>query len=245
MTIRLSSNKKIKILNSGDIATIMQEVLQREKKIDRNKEHMWLVALDADNRIMMIELISLGSNKQTIVEPMEVFSFALQKQASRIILVHNHPSGSVRPSAGDRGLTDQMMAIGKFLKLPVVDHLIINGDTFYSFVDSGLYAEIEQNTLFDLTFTKIHQLIAEREEGLKFGLAMMQQADILKAEIEKEKNTTQSQIYQAEQEMRKVTEKLQKYEIAAKARNKGWGTAEIAELTGLTPDEISNLDKNE
>jgi DNA repair protein RadC len=241
MTIRLSKDKKIRILNSLDIATIMQDILHREAKIDRNKEHLWLVALDADNRLMMVELVSLGSNRHTIVEPMEVFSFALQKQACSIILVHNHPSGNVNPSAGDRGITDQMMAIGKFLKLPVVDHLIITENSYYSFVDSGLLSEIEANTIFDLTFTQIHRLIAEKEEGLRLGKEMLEKAEALQAEIEKEKGSTQLKIYQAEQKMREVTEKRQKYEIALKAKEKGLNLNEIADLTGLSPDEILRL----
>jgi DNA repair protein RadC len=221
MTVRLTKNQKIRILNSQDIATIMQEVLQREKKIDRIKEHLWLVALDPENRIMMIELISLGSNKHTIAEPMEVFSFALQKHAAKIILVHNHPSGSVRPSLGDRGLTDQMMAIGKFLKLPVTDHIIISEDAYFSFVDSGLYREIEESTLYDLSFTRIHKLLEE---------------------IEEEKSNTKLKVYAAEQKMKEVTEKAQKYEIARKAKLKGLGSAEISELTGLTSEELAGLE---
>jgi DNA repair protein RadC len=242
MTVKLHKAQKIKILNSLDIATIMQTILLRETKIDRNKEHLWLVALDAENRIMMIELVSLGSNRQTIAEPMEIFSFALQKQASKIILVHNHPSGNVTPSPGDRGLTEQMMAIGKFIRLPVVDHLIISENSHFSFLDSGLYSEIEHDTLFDLSFGKLRNLIAEKEEGIKFGQAMQEKAEELRAEIEKERISTQLRIYEAEQKIREVTEKQQKYAIALKARSKGMNLLEVSELTGLSDTEISELE---
>src|SRR3989338_5228478 len=98
MNVPLSNEEKIKILNGDDLYGIMQRVLLREEKIDRNKEHFWIIGLENNNRMLFIELVSLGSVNTTIAEPMEVFSFALQKQAVKIILVHNHPSGELLPS---------------------------------------------------------------------------------------------------------------------------------------------------
>jgi len=154
MTVKLTAEQKIKILNADDLFRIMQQVLLREKKIDHNKEHFWLVCLSTSNRILMIELISLGSVKSIIVEPMDVFSFALQKRAVKIIMVHNHPSGELKPSKTDEKLTEKMMAIGRFLDVPVIDHLIISEKGFYSFEGSGLLAKIEATTNIDLTFKK-------------------------------------------------------------------------------------------
>lgn len=98
MNVKLSTEQKIKVLNCEDLVRIMQQILMRENKIGRNKEHFWIVCLANNNRILMIELISLGTVNSTLVEPMEVFSFALQKRAVQIILVHNHPSGETEPS---------------------------------------------------------------------------------------------------------------------------------------------------
>lgn len=167
MNIKLTPAQKIKVLNSTDIYTVMQQVLLREKKIDRNKEHFWLVCLAQNNSILFIELISLGSVNSTIVEPMDVFSFALQKRAVKLIMVHNHPSGELQPSANDIALTDKMMAIGKFLKVPVIDHLIISETDYYSFEDSGLLKRIEKNTKFDLTFGEIENLMDELKSVAK------------------------------------------------------------------------------
>lgn len=86
LTISLKDNEKIKIINSDDIYKIMQQVLLRENKIDRDKEHFWVAGLAINNRLLFIELISLGSQKATIVSPKEVFSVALQKRAATIIL---------------------------------------------------------------------------------------------------------------------------------------------------------------
>ena len=164
MTIRLSENQKIQILNAQDVYSIMQQVLLREKKIDRNKEHFWIIGLATNNQILFIELISLGSVKATIVEPMEVFSFALQKRAVKIVMVHNHPSGTLNPSKADIEITDKMVAIGKFLRMPIIDHFIISEKMYYSFTASGLLDEIEKNTRYDLSFKEIDALKAMMEK---------------------------------------------------------------------------------
>ncbi len=154
MTIRLTAKQKIKLLNIDELFIIMQDILMREKKIDRNKEHFWLVCLANNNQILMIELISLGSVKNTIVEPMDVFSFALQKRAVKIIMVHNHPSGELIPSRSDIKVTEKMMAVGHLVDVPIIDHMIISEKDYFSFADSGLLAKIERESNIDLTFKK-------------------------------------------------------------------------------------------
>ena len=62
----------------------------------------------------------------TIAEPMEVFSFALQKQAVKVILVHNHPSGDLTPSEADKDLSDRLIQVGIIVNVPIVDHFIIS-----------------------------------------------------------------------------------------------------------------------
>ena len=161
MNVRLTQEQKIKILNSEDLYKVMQQVLLRENKIDRNKEHFWVVCLASNNQILLIELISLGTVNQTLVEPMEVFSFALQKRAVQIIMVHNHPSGELKPTQSDIEVTDKMLAIGKFVNVPVIDHLIITEEKYYSFVDSGLLEKIEKETTYDLSFKQIDELKKE------------------------------------------------------------------------------------
>lgn len=163
MNVKLTKEQKIKVLNTQDIFNIMQQVLLREKKIDRNKEHLWIVCLSNNHTILMVELISLGTVNATLVSPMEVFSFALQKQAVKIIMVHNHPSGELQPSPEDNKITEEMMAIGKFLKVPLLDHFIISETGFYSYQESGLYDKIERESPIDLTFAKVHNLRNELE----------------------------------------------------------------------------------
>jgi DNA repair protein RadC len=167
MKVRLTPAQKIKILNADDLYVIMRSILLRERKIDRNKEHFWLVCLANNNRILLIELISFGSVNATTVEPMDVFSFALQKRAVKLIMVHNHPSGELQPSPADRRITDKMAAIGKFVNVPVIDHLIISETGYYSFAATGLLKKIEDETHYDLTFAQIDRLLDEKKGSEK------------------------------------------------------------------------------
>ena len=145
MNVRLTKEERIKILCSEDIYDIMQRILLRESKIDRNREHFWTVSLDTANRVLNIELISMGSVNATIVEPMEVFSVALQKRAVKVILVHNHPAGTMKASAADLDITDRLIQTGRIVRVPVYDHMIISETTFFSFLDSGLMRELNQS----------------------------------------------------------------------------------------------------
>lgn len=173
MNIPLSDEEKIKILNGDDLYGIMQRVLLREEKIDRNKEHFWIVGLASNNRILFIELISLGSVNATIAEPMEVFSFALQKQAVQIILIHNHPSGDLSPSEKDKDLTDRLIQVGIIVNVPVADHFIISERSYYSFEVSGLLDKLKLSTkyvppyILEERLRKEAQVIAEKSVVLR------------------------------------------------------------------------------
>jgi DNA repair protein RadC len=164
MQVKLNELEKIRLLNSDDIYLVMQRILMRENKIERNKERFWIIGLAANNRILYIELISVGSIRQTLVEPMEVFSIALQKRTVKIILVHNHPSGSMKPSDADKDITDKLIQVGLFLNIPVEDHLIISEKSFYSFGDSGLLHDLRINTRYLLPYKVQEQMKKEAEK---------------------------------------------------------------------------------
>lgn len=145
MTVKLTEAEKIKVLSGESLFRVMQRILLREEIIDRNREHFWVVGLETNLRILFIELISMGSVKATVVEPMEVFSFALQKRAVQVILVHNHPSGNLKPSKADKDITDRLFQVGKIVDCPVLDHLIISTESYNSFANTGLLEEISKS----------------------------------------------------------------------------------------------------
>jgi DNA repair protein RadC len=178
MDIKLTEAEKIKLLNSDDIYGIMQKILLRENKIDQNREHFWVLGLENNNRILFIELISLGTVNKTLAEPMEVFSLALQKRAVRIILCHNHPSGEIKPSDADKDITDRLIQVGMIVNTEVIDHLIISDKSYLSFGDIGLLEELKKSTKYVPTyvlekrFKKEATEIAKQKEKVEIAKAM-------------------------------------------------------------------------
>jgi DNA repair protein RadC len=150
MNVRLSSAQKIAVLNSADIFTIMRDILLRENKIRRNQEHFWVIGLNSASKILFIELVSLGATNRVEVKPAEVFRIAIYKSAIRMILVHNHPSGSIKISEADRDLTDRMIKSGNMLAIEVLDHLVITEDGYTSFEDKGIMNELKQSGRYEL-----------------------------------------------------------------------------------------------
>ena len=140
----------MKVLNADDVYRIMQQVLLRENKIRRNQEHYWAIGLDNRHKILFIELISLGAVNRVHVAPPEVFRMAIYKLAVRMILVHNHPSGGLSPSADDKDHTDRMIKSGDMLNIEVLDHLIINEETFFSFQAGGIIDELRKSGRYEL-----------------------------------------------------------------------------------------------
>jgi DNA repair protein RadC len=101
-----------------------------------SKEHFWSVHLSAKNRILCLDLVSVGSLSAAVVHPREVFKSALLSSASSMLFVHNHPSGETAPSNEDREITRRLKEAGELLGITVIDHLII-GDGYLSFADHG------------------------------------------------------------------------------------------------------------
>ena len=178
MDIKLTEQEKIKILNSDDIYGIMQKILLRESKIDQNREHFWVIGLENNNRILFIELISLGTINATLVEPMEVFSLALQKRAVKIMLCHNHPSGELTPSDNDKNLTDRLIQVGIIVNTHVIDHLIISDKSYLSFANTGLLQELEKSTKYVPKYVLEQRLkkeaaeIAEKNKAIEIAKSL-------------------------------------------------------------------------
>lgn len=164
MNVKLSQAQKIKLASSADIYKVMQQILLRENKIDRYKEHFWTIGLDNAHRILYVELVSLGTTTSVPAEPMQIFRVAVLKGAVRIVLVHNHPSGEIRPSPEDISITDRLIQVGKILGITVLDHLIISEKTYNSLGDTGELKKIEQSTLYVPDYKQKAQLKKEAEK---------------------------------------------------------------------------------
>jgi len=101
-------------------------------------EKFCVIYLDAQNRMTDIETIQEGIVNQAIVYPRKILENALKKKASAVILVHNHPSGHVKPSDADIRLTKTIQETAKILDIIVHDHVIIGENRFFSFREEGL-----------------------------------------------------------------------------------------------------------
>jgi DNA repair protein RadC len=112
--------------------------IMRRHFMDLNHEEFWILLLSRSNKVISKELISKGGLSGTIADPKIIYNVALQRNAANIFMMHNHPSGNLKPSQLDIDLTKKIAQAGKLLDLPVLDHLIITNDGYYSFADEGL-----------------------------------------------------------------------------------------------------------
>lgn len=101
-------------------------------------EEFKIILLNRANRVLGIVPISVGGTTGTIADPKVIFVSALKCNASSVILVHNHPSGNLKPSQADIELTRKLKAAGQFLDLPVIEHIILTKDGYLSFADEGM-----------------------------------------------------------------------------------------------------------
>lgn len=105
---------------------------------DLPHEEFWIILLNRANAFMSKHFLSKGGQSGTVIDPKIVFKVAIEQQAAYIILVHNHPSGNLKPSEADIKVTKRLKEAGLFLELPIYDHLIVNDHDFLSFADEEL-----------------------------------------------------------------------------------------------------------
>jgi DNA repair protein RadC len=101
-------------------------------------EEFHVAVLDSQHRLERDIMVTRGILNSSLVHPREVFREAIAERAAAIILVHNHPSGDPTPSADDRVVTEQLVAAGRLLDIPVHDHIIIGRGRYTSFAEAGL-----------------------------------------------------------------------------------------------------------
>jgi DNA repair protein RadC len=107
--------------------------------LDKDRESFVIIMLNAKNKVIGINEVSIGSLTSSIVHPREVFKPAILSNAVGIILSHNHPSGDPTPSPEDKQITRKLRAAGELLSIKVLDHVIVGEERFVSFVDDGYW----------------------------------------------------------------------------------------------------------
>lgn len=102
------------------------------------KEMFFVVTLNQKNKVIDRHLISMGTLTASLVHPREVFRPAILDNAAAVAFVHNHPSGDTTPSSEDRSMTRRLKDCAELLGIRLLDHIIIGGDNYTSFLDEGL-----------------------------------------------------------------------------------------------------------
>ena len=120
------------IQSSKDVFALMQQFYA-----DLNHEEFWIVLLNNANRVISKQLISRGGTAGTVVDVKVVFQLVLQHGATSLVLTHNHPSGSLKPSNEDLQLTRRLVQAGTLLDVRVLDHVIFTDQGYHSFADAG------------------------------------------------------------------------------------------------------------
>jgi len=125
--------ERSKITSSKTVFEIMQPILG-----DIPHEEFWVLYLNNSNKIIHKNQLSSGGITGTLVDIRILFKKALELSSVAIVLCHNHPSGSLKPSRSDLDLTRKIQEAGKSLDIKILDHLLITEKAYFSFADSNL-----------------------------------------------------------------------------------------------------------
>lgn len=127
-----ASQEKACVSSSTEVASYLQALLK-----DYSHEVFGVLFLNRSNRINHFQIISEGGITGTVADPRIILRKALEEEAVSLILCHNHPSGSLRPSRADEELTYKIREASSYFDIKVLDHIIVSEEGYYSFADEG------------------------------------------------------------------------------------------------------------
>jgi len=129
--IYLKDNKKLtKLSTPKDIFYYVKYLF-----IDKNQEYFYCLYFNNKQELINKKLLFIGTINQSITHPREIFKEAYKLSASTIICIHNHPSNDTNPSKADIEFTKNLVKIGKIQGIPIIDHIIVGNDNYYSFLE--------------------------------------------------------------------------------------------------------------
>lgn len=124
-----------KFTSPESIVKMICDVFRMDKKAE---EYLYLLALNTKGKLLGVFEVSHGTVNASLVNPREIFIRSLLTGASNIILAHNHPSGDITPSKDDLSTTKRVEECGKIMGVPLLDHIIIGKENFYSMKQYGI-----------------------------------------------------------------------------------------------------------
>ena len=104
---------------------------------DLPHEEFWLLLLNRANVMIGKHFMSKGGQAGTVIDPKMVFKIAIEQGAASMVLVHNHPSGNLKPSKADTDITTKLVELGTLMEISIFDHIIIHNNNFLSMADEG------------------------------------------------------------------------------------------------------------
>lgn len=120
------------IRNSSELFDVFEPIMA-----DLPHEELWVALLNGANKVMEVKRLTQGGTRSTVVDVPMLLRLALERSAAAIAIAHNHPSGQCRPSREDHSITRQTKAGCEAIGIRFLDHLIVAGGTYYSFMDNG------------------------------------------------------------------------------------------------------------
>ena len=124
--------KKPLVKTAENVVPLLEDIRFQEQ------EHFKIIHLDGANQVLFSSIVGKGLVNQCPVHPREVFKEAIRRNASSVILAHNHPSGNLAPSDADLQITKKLVDAGELLGIRVLDHILVSSQGFHSFKEHGL-----------------------------------------------------------------------------------------------------------
>jgi DNA repair protein RadC len=142
MSIKLSAQQKAKpIYTAQDVWSIIHPIHMRENKQRRKKEYFWTFGIDKERYLKFAELLAFGGENRVHIKPAyrtgrpsDALRLAISKETDYVIYIHNHPGGTLTPSAEDKDATDRLIKAAEVVDIKVADHFIITETKYFSFV---------------------------------------------------------------------------------------------------------------
>ncbi len=145
----MGRTQKKAFVKTTDILPLLSDIAAHRQ------EHFVVLSLDSGRRLITKRVVFIGTVDAVIAHPREIYAGAVSDFATGIIIAHNHPSGDPSPSKQDIATTQQLIAAGQILGVILLDHVIVAGRKYYSFMASGMITELDIR-LQSLTEANLH-----------------------------------------------------------------------------------------
>ena len=152
---QIAPRVRVVAVHDGDALPYFGQAVRRAKDVWQllredvalwDRERFLALALDGRHRALGLEEVSVGTATASLVHPREVFKGLVLANACAFIVVHNHPSGDPTPSDQDREITKRLKDAGEILGIPLLDHLILAREEFYSFAELTTVLKMQTDT---------------------------------------------------------------------------------------------------